>query len=322
MDPARETVEANGQRFSCLKAGDHGPLVVFCHGFPELALSWRHQLPAVAAAGFRAIAADMRGYGETGGPQEIDSYTILHLVGDIVGLVQALGESRAVIVGHDWGAAVAWHAALLRPDMFSAVCAMSVPYQARQPGKKPIEAYRKVTEEKGLGEFYMVAFQDIGRGERDFEEDVGRTMRAMFGGIGEKGVQSDRFSIFGTPGRRLIEYHEPRPLPDWIDPATFAAFVAAFEQGGFRRPLNWYRNIDRNFELMAAFQGLRITQPALFLTGENDPVRSFAGAAERALASNLPNLRGAHVIAGAGHWVQQERPDEVTGILIEFLRSL
>jgi pimeloyl-ACP methyl ester carboxylesterase len=319
---ARRTIEANGQHVSFLEAGEHGPLVVFCHGFPELALSWRHQLPAVAAAGFRAVAPDMRGYGETGGPQEIDSYTIFHLVGDIVGLVQALGHSNAIIVGHDWGAAVAWHAALLRPDIFTAIGAMSVPYQPRRPGKKPIETFRNIAQEKGLGEFYIVAFQEVGRGEADFEEDVDRTLRAMLGGLGAKGVESDRFSIFGPAGRRLLEKHMPRPLPNWIDADTFAAFVSAFKREGFRRPLNWYRNIDRNFELTAPFQGLRISQPALFLTGEKDPVRLFAGAAERALAETLPNLRAALVIEGAGHWLQQEAPDQVTSALIDFLRSL
>jgi pimeloyl-ACP methyl ester carboxylesterase len=318
----RESIAANGQNFSYLKAGDQGPLVVFCHGFPELALSWRHQLPAVAAAGFQAIAPDMRGYGETGGPQEIDSYTIFHLVGDIVALVQALGHSSAIIVGHDWGASVAWHAALLRPDIFSAVCAMSVPYQPRRPGKRPIETYRAIGQEKGLGEFYIVAFQDVGRGERDFEADVDRTMRAMLGGLAGQGVETDRFSIFGPQGRPLLEMHTPRPLPDWMDEATFAAFVTAFKREGFRRPLNWYRNIDRNFDLTAAFQGLQISQPALFLTGEKDPVRLFAGAAERVLAQTVPNLRGAFVIEGAGHWVQQEAPEKVTAALIEFLRSL
>ena len=307
---------------SFLEAGAEGPLVVFCHGFPELALSWRHQLPAVAAAGFHAVAPDMRGYGETGGPQEIEQYAIFDLVGDVVGLVQALGHSHAVVVGHDWGASVAWHAALLRPDIFTAVCAMSVPYQPRRPGKKPIETYRKLAEDKGLGEFYMVAFQDVGRGEKDFEEDVERTMRAMLGGLGEKGAESDRFSVFGPPGRKLIEYHTPRPLPDWMDPDTFAAFVAAFRREGFRRPLNWYRNIDRNFELTAAFQGVEIRQPALFITGEKDPVRLFAGAAERALPETVPGLRGSRVIEGAGHWVQQEKPQAVNEALLAFLKDL
>jgi pimeloyl-ACP methyl ester carboxylesterase len=321
-DLGRQSIEANGRTFSCLKAGDQGPLVVFCHGFPELALSWRHQLPAVAAAGFRAVAPDMRGYGETGGPEEIDAYTIFHLVGDVVGLVEALGETKAVIVGHDWGAGVAWHAALLRPDVFTAVCAMSVPYQPRRPGKKPIEIYRKVSAEKDLGEFYIVAFQDVGRGETDFEEDVDRTMRAFFGGTSEKGVASDTFSIFGPAGRRLIDKHSPRPLPKWIDADTYTAFVDAFMRGGFRRPLNWYRNIDRNFDLMAPFQGLRILQPALFITGEKDPVRLFAGAAERTLAETVPNLRGTYVIDGAGHWVQQEAPEKVNAAVLEFLRGL
>ena len=199
---------------------------------------------------------------------------------------------------------------------------MSVPYQPRRPGKKPIETFRHIAEEKGLGEFYIVAFQEVGRGETDFEADVDRTLRAMLGGLGEKGVESDRFSIFGPAGRRLIEQHTPRPLPNWMDADTFAAFVAAFKREGFRRPLNWYRNIDRNFELMAPFQGLRITQPALFLTGEKDPVRLFAGAAERALAETLPNLRASLVIEAAGHWVQQEAPEQVTAALLEFLRSL
>lgn len=322
MEIQRRSIEVEGRHVAYLAAGETGPLVLFCHGFPELALSWRHQLPAVAAAGFRAVAPDMRGYGDTGGPQEIEAYTVVDLVGDVVGLVKALGETQAIIVGHDWGAAVAWHAALLRPDIFTAVCAMSVPYQPRQPGKKPIESYRKISADKGLGEFYIVAFQDVGRGERDFEEDVARTMRAFFGGLSEKGVECDRFSIFGPPGRPLLEKHALRPLPSWMDEATCAAFVAAFQREGFRRPLNWYRNIDRNYELMAAFQGLQISQPAMFLTGEQDPVRSFAGAAEQALARTVPNLRGTHVIAGAGHWVQQEAPDKVNAALLEFLRGL
>nr|WP_188607907.1 alpha/beta hydrolase [Chelatococcus reniformis] len=315
-------VEANGLSFALSTAGDAGPLVVLCHGFPELAYSWRHQLPALAAAGFRAVAPDMRGYGGTRGPNSVDRYSVFELVGDIVAIVQALGEREAIIVGHDWGAAVAWQAALIRPDMFKAVCAMSVPFQPRRPGKLPIDSYRKITAEKGLGEFYIVAFQDEGRVEAEFEVDVERTMRAVFGGIAEEGREADRWSLYAKPGEPLLQLHNPRPLPAWISEREFAVFVDAFRANGFRRPIHWYRNIDRNWLLSAPWQDASIGVPALFITGSRDPVRGFAGAAERALAEFVPDLRGSVVIEGAGHWVQQEAAAEVNEALLGFLKGL
>ncbi len=317
-----ETIEANGLTFGLTRAGDSGPLVILCHGFPELAYSWRHQLRALGAAGFRAVAPDMRGYGRTGGPQEVDQYSIFHLVGDVVALVQALGEKEALIVGHDWGAAVAWNAAMLRPDLFPAVCAMSVPFRQRVADKRPMATYRKVTAAKNLGEFYQVVFQDEGRAEADFEQNVERTMRAIFGGIADKDVAADRWLLYTKPGQSLLELHSPRPLPGWISQDEFDVFVEAFKAGGFRRPINWYRNIDRNWELTMPWQGAIVPQPALFLTGERDPVRTFSGNAEQDMRTYVPQLRPQVVIPGAGHWVQQEAPEPVNEALLGFLKSL
>lgn len=303
-------------------AGERGPLVVFCHGFPELSYSWRHQLPALASAGYRAVAPDMRGYGDTGGPDAMDQYTLHQLVGDIVGLVHSLGETKAVIVGHDWGAGVAWHAALTRPDMFRAVCAMSVPFPPWKEGKRPTQIYREATAAKALGEFYIVTFQKEGEAEKEFERDVGRTLRAILGGIAEKDKQADRWLLYHTAGTPILDLRNPRPLPGWISDDEFRVFVEAFDATGFRRPLNWYRNIDRNWELGAPWSGAKISQPALFITGERDPVRDFTISAERAMKETVPGLRDLVVVSGGGHWIQQEKPEEVTSALLEFLQGL
>ncbi|MFC0282187.1 alpha/beta fold hydrolase [Camelimonas abortus] len=318
----RTTIEANGLKFSALVAGGSGPLVIMCHGFPELAWSWRRQIPAVAAAGFRVVAPDMRGYGDTGGPDEREAYSIFHLTGDVVALTEAMGEKEAILVGHDWGASVVWHAALFRPDMFRGVCAMSVPFQVRRPGKRPTEVYRAVSASKGLGDFYWVAFTDEGRAERELEADVRRSMLAIFGGIAGKDVKADRWQLFADEQGRLLQLHSPRPLPAWISEEEFAPFVSAFEKKGFRRPIHWYRNIDDNWERCAPWLGAGVRIPALFITGEKDPVRGFAGSGEENLEKYVPDLRGKVVIPGAGHWVQQERPQEVNDHLLAFLKSL
>ena len=312
-------VVVNNVRLRVTEQGD-GPLVLLCHGWPEIAHSWRHQLPTLAEAGYRAVAPDMRGFGASDAPEDVQAYSLLHLVGDAVGLVAALGEREAVIVGHDWGASVAWTSALLRPDLFRAVAAMSVPYRPRGPAP-PLATLRAA----GLHNFYWLYFQAPGVAEAEFEHDVAASLRRILGGIGS-GRPRDSGQVLTLPegGGFLDLMPEPVPLPPWLPQADLAVMVDAYQRTGFRGGLNYYRNLDRNWELMAPWQGAVIQQPALFIAGTRDPV--IAGPMGRkaldALPQAVPGLRRTVMIEGAGHWIQQERPEEVNAALIEFLAEL
>jgi epoxide hydrolase A/B len=293
-----------------------GPLVLLCHGWPELSYSWRHQLSALADAGYRVVAPDMRGFGRTSAPADIDAYTIFHTVGDMVGLVAALGEKRAVIIGHDWGAPVAWHAALFRPDIFTAVAGLSVPPPWRGRGR-PLDTLR----EQGITNFYWQYFQEPGAAEREFEQDVDFTMRAVFSkGFSDTGMSQMMQSGMGFLGNREI----PRSLPPWISEADVAYFAESYRASGFRGGLNWYRNIDRNWDLTAAWQGAQIRQPSIFIAGSQDEVVTGLIGAKRVndMEKVLPDLRRKLIIEGAGHWIQQECADEVNAALIGFLKEV
>lgn len=303
-----------------IEAGS-GPLVLLIHGFPELSISWRAQVRALADAGYRAVAPDMRGYGGTTGPdQRTGDHTILHLVGDMVALVEALGETQAVVVGHDWGAPVAWHCALLRPDIFRAVAGLSVPFQPRSE-HPPIAAMKAITKRAGLGDLYIVRFQ----GEEEqaqFDADPATALRKCFRAYDGATPAADRSTGFIPAGQTLLQtISDAATLPPWMSPDLFTEYVAAFSARGFRQPMDWYRCLDRNWALTAFAQGLKITPPALFIVGENDPVRHYSGRHEATLGDWATDLRGSHVIPGAGHWIQQERPDEVNRLLLEFLSS-
>ncbi len=316
---ARRHAEINGIRLSYLDAGA-GPLVLLAHGWPELAHSWRNQIPALAAAGYRVAAPDMRGYGESGAPAAIEDYTILHLVGDMVGLLDHLEAAEAVIVGHDWGAVVAWHAALLRPDRFRAVVAMSVVHTLRAP-QAPVATFQG----RGFDGFYWVYFQEPGIAEAELERDVGRSLRMVYhAASGDVPADWHWRAVVPAGGGLLDTTLEPAAAPSWLAPADFARYVAAFQKSGFRGGLNWYRNLDRNWALMAPFADARIRQPALFIAGERDPTLRIGGRRDRLAAMDdaVPGLRGKILIPGAGHWVQQEAAARVNAELIAFLRSL
>ena len=304
-----------------LEAGS-GPLVLLIHGFPELSSSWRNQVQALAMAGYRAVAPDMRGYGRTEKPEDRDAYSILHLVGDMVDLVRALGEEKAVIVGHDWGAPVAWHCALSRPDVFRAVVGLSVPFQARNPKSPPTPMMTILSQRSSLGELYMLRFAtEDSHHELDAAPET--ALRKMFWAYDGATSAADRHNGFLPVGQSMTaSIADHAVLPPWLTHEHFGEYVAAFTSGGFQAPLNWYRCLDLNWSLTAFLQNRRITQPALFIVGENDPVRHYAGRHEALLADWLVDLRGVHEIKGAGHWLQQERPDQVNGLLIEFLGSL
>ena len=318
-----QTLQVGSLRMQVSTQG-RGPLVLLCHGFPELALSWRAQMAALADAGFRAAAPDMRGYGGSDAPAGAEHYSLLHLVGDVVGLVRALGETQAVIVGHDWGAPVAWHAALLRPDVFRAVAGLSVPY-APPSATDLLTALRT----QGIHDFYLQYFQTPGVAEAELERDVASTLRRITWNASGEGPERVAFGRL-LPGPGFLDgLVDPPTLPAWVgaDPEEgrgLHGYIAAFTRTGFAGGLNWYRNFERNRDLLAAWRGAPVRQPSLFIAGTRDDVLKFP-AAQAQIANyvkTLPGLRGCHLLEGAGHWVQRERAAEVNRLLIEFLRGL
>jgi pimeloyl-ACP methyl ester carboxylesterase len=318
------TVDANGVAIHLAEAGS-GPIVILCHGFPESWYSWRHQLKALAQAGYRAVAPDMRGYGQTSQPQAIDQYSLFHLVGDIVGVLDALDTPEAVVVGHDWGAPVAWHCALLRPDRFRAVAGLSVPFRPRGSTRPT-----SVMPQSESSLFYQLYFQAPGVAEAELGRNPRNTIRRLlYSGSGDVARRSDNTLGDEAPGMVprtggfLTRTIDPPALPAWLDEADIDFLAGEFARTGFSGGLNWYRNIDRNWELLAPFAGAKVMVPALYIAGDRDLVVQFRGAPE--LIANLtkfvPKLRKTIMLPGCGHWTQQERPDEVNAALIEFLRE-
>jgi pimeloyl-ACP methyl ester carboxylesterase len=316
--PTFHELRANGIRMRVAQQGA-GPMVVFCHGWPESWYSWRHQLAALAAAGYRAVAPDMRGYGGTEAPSDVEQYTMLHLVGDMVELVKGLGESQAVIVGHDWGAPVAWNSALLRPDLFRAVVGMSVPFSP--PGHVEfLEALAK----RGIENFYMQYFQPPGVAEAELERDVEASLRRIyFSGSGD-GPGRATFGML-APGKGFLgNTVDPEALPSWLSRGDLAYYSGEFGRAGFRGGLNWYRNLRRSWELLAPWRGCVIRQPSMFIAGARDDVLKFPTSKPQIdrFPSTLPGLRGCHILEGAGHWIQRERASAVNELLLGFLKTL
>jgi len=285
-----------------LRVVDHGqgPPVVFCHGFPELGFSWRHQVFALAAAGFRTLTPDMRGYGGSSRPAAIGEYGMAALCGDLVGLLDAAGLEDAIFVGHDWGAAVVWQLAMRHPDRVRAVAGLSVPVAPR-PKAPPISILRS-----RLGDdFYMCWFQQPGVADAALAADVRRTL-----------LGDDVMSINDLTTGSGAE----RPLPPWLSPDEFDYYVRAFTDTGFTGGLNYYRNMDHDWELSEHLAGAKITAPALFIAGADDAVIRFTPTTK--MAAVLTDLRGTVLLEGAGHWIQQERAAEVSAALLDFAREM
>jgi pimeloyl-ACP methyl ester carboxylesterase len=309
--PQHHEVSINGITMHIAEQGK-GPLVLLLHGWPESWYSWRHQFQPLADAGYRVVAPDQRGYGATDSPEDVDQYTILHLVGDVVGLIHALDEKQAVIVGHDWGAPVAWHTAQLRPDLVRGVAGLSV---APTPRSRvpPLAAAR---QRFGDG-FYQIYFQQPGVAEAELTKDVPTTFRKILAGIG------DGPPVAPEGGGFLDRMANPETLPEWLTEDDITAFADQYARNGFTGGLNWYRNIDRNWELTTPWQHTQLTPPALYVTGDRDVVRGFypPDFLEN-LPTLVPNLRAVLDLPGCGHWTQQERPDEVNNALLNFLQTL
>jgi pimeloyl-ACP methyl ester carboxylesterase len=328
-EPTQRMIESNGIRLNIAEQGK-GPLVLLCHGFPESWYSWRHQIGALAAAGFHAVAPDMRGYGNSDAPEAIDQYTIFHLVGDLVGLLDALEAKTAVIVGHDWGATIAWQAARLRPDRFRAVAALSVPLRPRGPVRPT-----SVMPQTADAQFYQLYFQQPGVAEAELERDPRASVRNMLYGASGEGAAAIRaaaasgaavpnIGMVPRGGGMLRGAGAPATLPAWLNETDIDFYAGEFKRSGFRGPLNYYRNVDRNWELMAPFADVKVTVPALYVAGDRDMVVSFPGMDQ--LLVNLkhfvPALRDIQMLPGCGHWTQQERPGEVNAAILDFLRGL
>ena len=309
------TIKSNGINLHLAEAGE-GPLVLLLHGFPELWYSWRHQLPALAEAGYHAVAPDVRGYGQSEAPQPIEAYTMQQHVADAAGVLDVLGAETAVVVGHDWGAPMAWHCALLAPQRFRAVVAMSVPYLQRSPAP-PTQLFRQVFQDRF---FYILYFQEPGVAEAELEADVRRTMRVTlysWSGDAPPGAAAPE----KPKGAKLLEgMAEPGRLPAWLTEADLDYYTSEFQRTGFRGGLNRYRNMDRDWEELPQLADAKVQQPALFIAGERDGVIRFTSL--DAMKANVPNLRDALILPGCGHWTQQERPAEVNAALISFLRGL
>src|SRR5215467_10737724 len=313
---AHRFVETNGIRMHCVEAGS-GPLAVLCHGFPESWYSWRQQLCALAAAGFHTVAPDMRGYGHTDQPAALEAYDIFQLTGDIVGLVNALGEKMAVIVGHDWGAWVTSHAALFRPDMFRAVALLSVPFVPRRPISQS-----QWEQKKYPGKIFYQAMLRSPMAESILGADIRRTLLSGLYTLSGDADPSERWNAVTDPGSPRLTLAVPSKLPSWLQEEDLAFLESEYKRAGFTGVLNYYRNMDRNWALTPFLDGAKLQQPTLFIAGDRDPVIEFLAKEFERLETNVPNLRKKVALPGVGHWTQQERPEEVNRLLIEFLNSL
>jgi pimeloyl-ACP methyl ester carboxylesterase len=310
-------VTSNGIRMHCAEAGT-GPLVLMCHGFPESWYSWRHQLGALADAGFHALAPDMRGYGQTDRPSEVEAYDIFQLTGDLVGLVNAHGGEPTVIAGHDWGAWVTQMAALFRPDLFRAVALLSVPFLPRmQISPSAWEQHRYPGKI-----FYQQIFRAPGS-EKAFEADVRATiLNALYSASGEALPDQRTRFVIDPKDAAVMAPVRVANKPGFATDADIEFFVGEFKRTGFAGGLNYYRNVDRNWALTPFLDGAKLRQPTLFIAGEHDGVLGFWGEQVAEMELNVPNLAKKAILPGVGHWTQQERPVEVNRLLIEFLHGL
>ena len=336
-------VQAGGTRIHCVEQGE-GPLVLLVHGFPELWYSWRFQLPALAAAGYRAVAFDQRGYGRSSKFWSTDAYRIHALVNDVVSLVHALGERQAIIIGHDWGAPVAWSAAWLHPEVFRGVLGMSVPFSGRGlialPGnafgeRSPDEMHAAVA---GPGqEFYQVYFSTLGPIIAEIESDLRAWVRDLMWTVSGDALAASGLSLAGvdpielirggalclTRGQRMRErFVTPTQLPHWLTDADLDVFVDALERGGFSGPLSYYRNLQNDWHDLAPMQGRPLIPPAMFLGAQYDVATWWGAEAIERAPQVMPNWMGSRVLDGAGHWLQQERAAETNAVVLEFLRAL
>lgn len=315
-----QSIETNGITLQVAVAGK-GPLCILVHGWPELWISWRHQIQALVQAGYRVAAPDVRGYGGSDRPPQVEAYEMPTIVADIVGLMDALGEEQAILIGHDWGAPIVYYASLLHPDRVRAVVGMSVPHMGQGP-MPPTELFASLYEDRF---FYMLYFQQPEVPEAEFEADIPDALRKIFyyacGEVSQEVRRSVRKRTSNSGYLEGMSY--PEPFPAFLSPEELDEYAQAFAESGFRGSLNRYRCLDRDYEQLSYLNDTKISQPALFIAGEHDSVLRYVPGMDmlELMSENFERLQDKIIIPGAGHWVQQEKPAEVNQALLEFLEA-
>lgn len=317
--PQFETIESNGIRLRVALAGA-GPLVVLVHGWPESWYSWRHQIPALVAAGYRVAAPDVRGYGGSDKPTGIEAYGIKVLADDIVGLIQALGEESAILIGHDWGAPIVWNSALFHPARVKAVVGLSVPHTGRGPIPR-MDLFRRIYKDRF---FYQSYFQEPGVAEAELEADVRSALRKVYYWASGDFVRAGHKIDKPADATLLQGLPDPEPFPAWMTEADLDYYTSEFTRGGFQGPLNRYRTSDIDFLQQEPIKDAKITQPSAFIAGTLEPVLRFLPGVDmiEMMRKHMTDLRLVALIEGAGHWVRQEAPADVNDALRRFLATL
>jgi pimeloyl-ACP methyl ester carboxylesterase len=309
--PAPRFVDSNGIRLAVHEAGS-GPSVILLHGFPELAYSWRHQLPALAAAGYRAIAPDLRGYGRSDKPPAVGDYRLDILLDDLTGLLDAYDLRQAIFVGHDWGALLLWQLALTRPEVMRGLVCLNIPFMPHGD-RDPVDLMR----ERLGDDFYIVNFQDSDEADRSFARDPARFINNVM-----RRGQITRARYDGLPRQRKVisllaamEHDTPGGEP-LLDDEELGYYAAAFAAGGFTGPINWYRNWSENWAAGAGIEQV-VRVPTLFIGAEDDVIVSPKQI--EAMRPHVPDLE-TRMIEGCGHWTQQEQPDLTNRLLLDWLQ--
>jgi pimeloyl-ACP methyl ester carboxylesterase len=320
--PEFRTIDAGAARIRVAIEGS-GPLVLMVHGFPESWYSWRHQMGPVAQAGFTAAAMDVRGYGGSDRPREIDAYSMENLTADVAGVARALQpDAPAILIGHDWGAPIVWNSSLSRPEAFKATAGLSVAYSG-VPSRPFTDIFREAFTDKGLF-FYQAWFQEVGPPEAEAEADVrGFLRRFYYWASGDFPAGASPEKKHGAP---LLEgLTDPEVFPAWLSASDLDYYVGEFTASGFFGPISRYRNHERDFEWLQQFKGRKLEMPTLLIGGDRDPAfNGFGRIADPGamMRQHVTDLRGVHVLPGCGHWTQQERPAEVTALLIPWLTDV
>ena len=320
--PEFRTVDAGLAKLRVAVEGE-GPLVILVHGFPESWYSWRHQLGPIAQAGFMAAAIDVRGYGGSDKPKAIEAYDMESLTADVAGVADALQPGApAILVGHDWGAPIVWNSAFTRPERFRAVAGLSVPFSGA-PSRPFTEIFHEMFTAKGRF-FYQAWFQKVGPPEAEAEADVRGFLRKFYYGISGE-APAGSWPQKPADATLLEGMVDPDVFPPWLTPADLDYYVGEFERSGFFGPISRYRNHERDFAWLQQFKGRTLDQPSLLIGGDKDPAfNGFGRIADPGamMRQHATDLQGVHVLAGCGHWTQQERPAEVNAILIPWLKGL
>lgn len=318
------SIKVNGINLHYVEAGK-GPLLVLVHGFPETWYSWRHQIPYLVKAGYRVVVPDMRGYGESSKPTDVEAYTVSLLVGDLVSLVQAAGEKEAAIIGHDWGGVTSWYAALMRPDMFRAVVVMGAPFTPPMQLPEGVKLLDAVAARSGGLNNYRVAFGTSPDIDAQLNSNVAQNLRAMLytfsGDVVKDGVRQQGWAgVYPKDQTFTAQLNQPASLPAWLTEADLSVYTQGLGEAGFTPGLSYYRNLNRLPALLAPYMGKPITQPALYMYGEYDTISGNTEDALKLIRASVPGLKDIVQVAGKGHWLQQEAPQEVNETLRKFLR--